>query len=73
MDTPCGHTIQFEEMLDVRPREQVLQNLRQVMHGLPIAPGPGLGDHSGHERAELPQVSVRQAVEDTGLRLRENE
>lgn len=73
MDTPCEHTIQFEEMLDVWPCEQVLQNLKQVMHSLPIAPGPGLGDHSGHERAELPQVSAREALEDTGLRLRENE
>lgn len=60
-------------MLDVWPREQVLQNLNQVIHGFPIAPGPGLGDHSGHERAELLQVCVREALEDTGLRLRGNE
>ena len=68
-DTPHPHTIQPEEVLDVRPREQVLQNLGRVVHGAPGVSRPGLRDHGGHERAESVQVSVGQPLEDTGLRL----
>lgn len=68
--TPHKRTVQFEEVLDVWRREQVLQHRAQVSHRGPAVSRPGLGDHGGHQRAKPPQVVLRESLEDAGPRLR---
>lgn len=62
-------TIKAEDMFDVRPREQVVQNLIKIPLRLPTPDGPRLHDDGGHELAELAHVVGRNLLQEIALRL----
>lgn len=62
-------TIKAEDMFNVRPREQVVQNLIKIPLRLPTPDGPRLHDDGGHELAELAHVVGRNLLQEIALRL----